>query len=357
MEEGERLSKKQLAQENRIRELRAAAEEARGAAARAEAAAAAERQKARAPAPSQAGARGPARRPRALGTAMRAPAPGAVGCGPSRRGGGVTRGGAGRRRRWPRRRAPKRRPTAQACARATARSWTPSARPRRPRCSARARRRRGAPCAPPTGLQAAFSGEKSWAVGRQAELEAGGEHAGDAFSVRLKPYKFPCSVRCKPYKSARPPPGLRDRRAPARLGSGAGACAQRPAAPVMQQVCRSHSAAWADKVRVRLKSPPCKLGRRGGAQVEAEEGARAAAREGLGRRLREAEARGDALAETVEELRAGLERQRVAADLRCALRPPMPGAQCSGGLECCLLRLRVAHGRDLARATPPAASL
>jgi len=52
--------------------------------------------------------------------------------------------------------------------------------------------------------------------------------------------------------------------------------------------------------------------------VEAEEGARAAAREGLGRRLREAEARADALGETVEELRAGLERQRVAADLRCA---------------------------------------
>jgi hypothetical protein len=60
--------------------------------------------------------------------------------------------------------------------------------------------------------------------------------------------------------------------------------------------------------------------------VEAEEGARAAAREGLGRRLREAEARGDALAETVEELRAGLERQRVAADLRRAPRAPLPGA-------------------------------
>ena len=244
MEEGERLSKKQLAQENRIRELRAAAEEARGAAARAEAAAAAERQKARAPAPSQAGARGPARRPRALGTAMRAPAPGAVGCGPSRRGGGVTRGGAGRRRRWPRRRAPKRRPTAQACARATGRSWTPSARPRRPRCSARARRRRGAPCAPPTGLRAAFSGEKSWAVGRQAELEAGGEHAGDASSVRLKPYKFPCSVRCEPcYNSvqgrrkacgtgARPPgsaPGLaRARSALRRLSCSRSAAATRP---------------------------------------------------------------------------------------------------------------------------------
>lgn len=52
MEEGERLSKKQLAQENRIKELRASADELRGAAARAEAAAAAERQKVRAAAPS-----------------------------------------------------------------------------------------------------------------------------------------------------------------------------------------------------------------------------------------------------------------------------------------------------------------
>ena len=45
MEEGERLSKKQLAQENRIKELRASADELRAAAARAEAATAAERQK------------------------------------------------------------------------------------------------------------------------------------------------------------------------------------------------------------------------------------------------------------------------------------------------------------------------
>lgn len=52
-------------------------------------------------------------------------------------------------------------------------------------------------------------------------------------------------------------------------------------------------------------------------QVEAEEAARAAAKEGLGRKLREAEARAESLAETVEELRAGLERQRAAADMRC----------------------------------------
>jgi len=45
MEEGERLSKKQLAQENRIKELRASADELKAAVGRAEAVAAAERQK------------------------------------------------------------------------------------------------------------------------------------------------------------------------------------------------------------------------------------------------------------------------------------------------------------------------
>jgi hypothetical protein len=50
--------------------------------------------------------------------------------------------------------------------------------------------------------------------------------------------------------------------------------------------------------------------------VEAEEAARSAAKEGLGRKLREAEAQAESLAETVEELRAGLERQRAAADMR-----------------------------------------
>ena len=52
-------------------------------------------------------------------------------------------------------------------------------------------------------------------------------------------------------------------------------------------------------------------------QVEAEQAARATAKEGLGRKLREAEARAESLAETVEELRAGLDRQRAAADYRC----------------------------------------
>jgi hypothetical protein len=56
-------------------------------------------------------------------------------------------------------------------------------------------------------------------------------------------------------------------------------------------------------------------------QVEAEQAARAAAKEGLGRKLREAEARVESLAETVEELRAGLDRQRAAADYRSELLP------------------------------------
>ena len=53
-------------------------------------------------------------------------------------------------------------------------------------------------------------------------------------------------------------------------------------------------------------------------QVEAEQAARATAKEGLGRKLREAEARAESLAETVEELRAILDRQRAAADYRLA---------------------------------------
>lgn len=58
-------------------------------------------------------------------------------------------------------------------------------------------------------------------------------------------------------------------------------------------------------------------------QVEAEQAARATAKEGLGRKLREAEARAESLAETVDELRAGLDRQRAAADYRsgCHTRP------------------------------------
>jgi len=224
MEEGERLSKKQLAQENRIRELRAAAEEARGAAARAEAAAAAERQKARAHAPDQAGARGAARRPRALGSATRATAPDADG-GRSRPGKRLTRGGAGRRRRPLRRRAPRRRRTARACARATAWSWTPSARPRRPRCSARARRRRGAPCAAPTGLQAAPSRRE---LGDRTPGRAGGPESnpqGRGAARAVGGYMEPRAAL--PWDSS----------VSAWLGPGAGAGAQRPAAPVMQRAC------------------------------------------------------------------------------------------------------------------------
>ena len=51
-------------------------------------------------------------------------------------------------------------------------------------------------------------------------------------------------------------------------------------------------------------------------QLAAEERAAAAAKGGLGKKLKEAEGRADALSETVAELRAGLERQRAAADLR-----------------------------------------
>ncbi len=51
-------------------------------------------------------------------------------------------------------------------------------------------------------------------------------------------------------------------------------------------------------------------------QAEAEERAREAANAGLTKKLREAEARCEALGETVVELRDALERQRQAADLR-----------------------------------------
>ena len=51
-------------------------------------------------------------------------------------------------------------------------------------------------------------------------------------------------------------------------------------------------------------------------QLAAEERAAAAAKEGLGKKLREAEGRAGALAETETELREGLKRQRAAADLR-----------------------------------------
>ncbi len=52
-------------------------------------------------------------------------------------------------------------------------------------------------------------------------------------------------------------------------------------------------------------------------QAAAEEKAAASAKEGLGRRVKEAEASAQALAETVEELRLTLDRQRASAELRC----------------------------------------
>lgn len=55
------------------------------------------------------------------------------------------------------------------------------------------------------------------------------------------------------------------------------------------------------------------------AQVEAEERAASSAKEGMERKLREADSRCEALTDTVQELRMGLERQRAAADLRCGV--------------------------------------
>lgn len=52
-------------------------------------------------------------------------------------------------------------------------------------------------------------------------------------------------------------------------------------------------------------------------QVEAEEKARSSAKEGLAKKVKDAEARAEGLADAVEQLQAGLERQRAAADLRC----------------------------------------
>lgn len=57
-------------------------------------------------------------------------------------------------------------------------------------------------------------------------------------------------------------------------------------------------------------------------QAAGEEKAAASAKEGLGRRAREAEASAQALAETVEELRLTLDRQRASAELRYTLCNP-----------------------------------
>ena len=51
-------------------------------------------------------------------------------------------------------------------------------------------------------------------------------------------------------------------------------------------------------------------------QAAAEERAAVSAKEGLGHKLREAESNAQALAETVEELRLTLDRQRASAELR-----------------------------------------
>ena len=69
-------------------------------------------------------------------------------------------------------------------------------------------------------------------------------------------------------------------------------------------------------------------------QAEAEQKAAVSAKEGLQRKLREAEARVESLAETVEELRTGMARQQASADLRCAcacahLRMRLPACVCT----------------------------
>ena len=56
-------------------------------------------------------------------------------------------------------------------------------------------------------------------------------------------------------------------------------------------------------------------------QVEAEEKAAVSAKEGLSKKLRDAEQRAEMLQDQITELEMSLERQRAAADARCALRP------------------------------------
>ncbi len=56
-------------------------------------------------------------------------------------------------------------------------------------------------------------------------------------------------------------------------------------------------------------------------QAAAEEKAAASAKEGLGKRVKEAEASSQALAESVEELRLTLDRQRASAELRYPSQP------------------------------------
>lgn len=54
-----------------------------------------------------------------------------------------------------------------------------------------------------------------------------------------------------------------------------------------------------------------------GMQAAAEDKAASSAKEGLEKRAREAESQAQALAETVEELRLALDRQRASTELRC----------------------------------------
>ncbi len=74
-------------------------------------------------------------------------------------------------------------------------------------------------------------------------------------------------------------------------------------------------------------------------QVDAEERARESASQGLARKLREAEARCEALAESCAELRDALDRQRQAADLREEMlkvgrRPPLQRLLLTAWLLC-----------------------
>ena len=74
--------------------------------------------------------------------------------------------------------------------------------------------------------------------------------------------------------------------------------------------CRLHNAAGRSGIQSETMQASFAL------QADAEQKAAVSAKEGLQRKLKEAEARVESLAETVEELRNGLARQQAAADLR-----------------------------------------
>ena len=82
-------------------------------------------------------------------------------------------------------------------------------------------------------------------------------------------------------------------------------------------------------------------------QAAAEERAAASAKEGLGRRLKEAEATAQALTETTEELRVTLDRQRASAELRYAVLPLPAGSGiwgCFSGFDGCWHRVLCLSG-------------